>query len=76
MNPATQRLIDAALAAPKTRAVLTTYEDGTVKRHETRSAATAENWAIGERRKVGRDIIDRDTGKTVRVVMVEILALN
>ena len=71
MNP----LIAAALAMPKTHVVISTYADGKEYRHETRSAATAENWAIGERRKIGRDLIDRATGKTVRVVSVDILPI-
>lgn len=71
----THPLIAAALAAPKTHKVITTYVDGSVKEHLTRSAATAENWAIGERRKIDRSLIDRTTGKTVQVVSVEIVAL-
>lgn len=67
-------LITAAAAAPKTHAVVTTYADGATSRHETRSAATAENFAVGERRKVGRDLISRDGG-TVRVVSVAVVAL-
>ncbi len=65
-------LIAKALAAPKTHAVVTTYECGKVKRFETRSAASAETHAIGERRKINRNLIDRETGKTVRVVSVQI----
>ncbi|MBZ9706086.1 hypothetical protein LB543_05050 [Mesorhizobium sp. ESP7-2] len=64
--------IAAALAKPFTHTVITTYADGTQKRHDTRSAAAAENWAIGEERKIGRDLIDRATGKTVRVVSVDV----
>lgn len=67
--------IAAAHAAPMTHCVLTTYADGTAKRHETRSHGSAENWAIGERRKIGRDLINRETGATVRVVSVEIQPL-
>lgn len=68
-------LIAKAAAAPKTHAVLTTYADGRVERHETPSAATAENWAIGERRKIGRDLISRATGATVQVVSVDVVSL-
>lgn len=68
-------MLNAALAAPKTHAVITTYASGAAKRHETRSAKTAEMFAIGERRKIGRNLIDRETGATVRVVSVEIVAL-
>jgi hypothetical protein len=65
-------LISAALAAPKTHRVVTIYADGRTKIHETRSLVTAENYAIGERRKIGRELIDRASGKTVRVVSVVI----
>lgn len=68
-------LIAAALASPKTHAVLTTYACGKVKRHETRSVATAENFAIGERRKIGRDLIDRESGAKVRVVSVDVRSI-
>jgi hypothetical protein len=66
-----ESFIAAQLAKPKTHTVLTTYADGTVKEHQTASLAQAKNWAIGESRKLGRDLIDRATGKTVRVVSVE-----
>lgn len=64
--------IAAALAAPLTHRVVTTYEGGAKRTHETRSMATAENYAVGERRKIGLDLIDRETGKTVRVASVTI----
>jgi hypothetical protein len=69
---ATHPLIAAALAAPKTHKVITTYADGTVKRFDTRNLASAEMHAIGERRKIGRDLIDRVTSKSVHVVSVTI----
>lgn len=68
-------LIAAAFAQPMTHVVITTYADGLVKRHETRSIDAAENFAIGERRKIGRDMISRDTGARVRVASVEVLPL-
>lgn len=68
-------IIAAALAAPKTHATLTTYADGRVKRFETRSLASANNHAISERRKIGRALIDRDTGNTVRVLSVTVEAI-
>lgn len=68
-------MIAAAHAAPKTHVVVTTYADGRAERHETRSSAAAENWAIGERRKIGRDLISRDTMQKVRVVSVEVSPL-
>ncbi len=30
---------------------------------------------VGERRKIGRDLIERETGATVRVVSVDVVAL-
>lgn len=65
----------AQLVKPMTHKVITLYADGAIKTHETRSAAAAENWATGECRKIGRNLIDRATGKTVRVVSVEVVAL-
>lgn len=72
-------LIAREAAKPMTHVVVTTYADGATKRHETRGAAQAENWAIGERRKIGRDLISRNAdmtaGPMVRVVSVEVSAL-
>lgn len=68
-------LIAAALAMPNTHRVVTRYADGAELVHETRSFATAENWAVGERRQIGRDLLDRATGNTVRVVDVAIEAI-
>lgn len=67
LSPRTAALIQAALNAPKTHVVVSTYADGFQRRHETRSTATAENHAVGERRKIGRDLISRETGGIVRV---------
>jgi hypothetical protein len=76
-RPATDReqviaRIEAALAAPKTHRVVTAYASGATRTHETRSLAAAENWATGERRKIGKDLIDRTSGKPVMVTSVEI----
>lgn len=65
-------LIAAALAAPKTHKVVTSYADGSTKEHLTASVSQANNWATGERRKIGRDLINRATGLTVRVISVDI----
>lgn len=67
-------LINAALAMPHTHAVVTKYADGTAKRHEVRSVGAANNWAAGERRKIGRELIAID-GRKVRVVSVDVVAL-
>ena len=69
-------IIAAALAAPKTHKVVTRYDNGSERTHETRSAQTAENFAVGERRKIGRSFIDRVTDKKITVVNVEVIKLN
>lgn len=70
-------LITAALAMPNTHVVVSTYVDGTERRFETRSAASAETHADHvERPKIGRDLIDRGTGQTVRVVRVRVLPIG
>lgn len=72
-------LIAREMAKPMTHVVLTRYADGAVKRHETRGAKQAENWAIGERRKIGRKLISRNAdmtaGPLVEVVGVEVLEI-
>lgn len=68
-------LIARIQAKPKTHAVVTTYGNGKVKRFETQSLAQAENFAVGENRKIGRPLIDRETDETVTVVSVEIVEL-
>lgn len=65
-------LIAAQAAKPITHRVTTYFEGGRVYRHDVRSAAAAENWAIGERRKIGRELRNRETGETVRVIAVTV----
>lgn len=67
--------IATRLAAPKHFRITTTYASGVAKTREVETKGQAENWATGERRKIGRDLIDRMTGKTVRVVSVTIDAI-
>lgn len=67
-----QRLSDLATAHKPFR-VVTTYADGQTKALDVGSMAAGETHAFGERRKIGRNLIDRMTGQTVRVVSVEIL---
>jgi hypothetical protein len=68
-------LIAAALAKPFTHKVVTVFADGSIKEHQTRGEHEANNWAIGERRKVGMRLIDRETGEArLRVrVTVEVI---
>jgi hypothetical protein len=67
--------INAALAMPHTHKVVTTFADGATRIHTSRSLQTAQLFAVGEQRKIGRDLINRDTGATVRVVSVDVLPL-
>ena len=71
----TASTLSALMAAPKTHKVVTSYADGRVREHLTASMAQAENFATGERRKVGLKLISRETGKEVTVVSVSIVAL-
>lgn len=67
---AVNQLIARRLAAPKVFRVTTAYDDGRIRTHDTETAAQAENWATGERRKIGRELTDRETDTVVRVVSV------
>ena len=71
----THDLIARVQAMPMTHAVVTKFADGTERRFEVRSQKAGENHAIGERRKIGRDLLNRDTDATVRVVSVDVVAL-
>lgn len=62
--------LDALTKQVRTHRVVTVYADGATKSHESISLAGAENFAVGERRKIGRDLISPVTGKSVRVVDV------
>ncbi len=65
-------LIAAALAAPKTHRVITTYRDGRVRFFDTRSEASAENHSVRDRRNIGRELIVRETGAKVMIVAVAV----
>lgn len=75
MNPQTAALISRFQSMPKTHAVVTRFADGNERRHETATEGQAKNYAVGERRKIGRDLISRETGNTVRVVAVDVVKL-
>lgn len=67
--------LSALAARPATHNVETRYACGKVRTYGARSAAAAENYAVGERRKIGRALIDRETGNPVQVVAVEIIEI-
>lgn len=61
----TEQFLAAQLARPLTHRVTTTFADGRTICHDVRSLGAAENYATGERRKIGRCLLSRDTGGTV-----------
>lgn len=75
MSPEISALIARRLAAPKQFEVVTLFADGTSRSFETETRGQAENYAVGERRKVGRVLINRETGAEVQVVDVYVAAL-
>jgi len=77
LNPSNdiEAFLAAQFARPITHVVVTKFADGKERRHETRSIGGANNHAFGEKRKIGKDLINRETGATVRVVSVEIVTL-
>ena len=75
MSPETAALIARMQSMPKAYAVVTRFADGTERRREEATEGQARNYAVGETRKIGRDLINRDTGATVRVVAVDVVKL-
>jgi hypothetical protein len=72
MNVPMTPFLAAQFARPLTHRVTVVHEGGAVRIHDVRSAGAAENYATGERRKIGRTLIDRLTGATVRVISVTV----
>jgi hypothetical protein len=68
-------LINAALAMPHTHAVVTKFADGGERKFTTRNLASAQNFAVGERRKIGKDLISREANQKVRIVAVEVVEI-
>lgn len=75
MAETTLELIARIQAMPHTHKVITTYADGRVREFTTRSKASAENHAVLDRRNIGRNLIVRETGKTVCIVGVKVVAI-
>ncbi|NTZ60010.1 hypothetical protein G6L24_06760 [Agrobacterium tumefaciens] len=75
MNPEIANLIATSLAAPKKFEVVTLFADGTSRSHKTETQDQAENYAVGEKRKVGRSLINRETGTNVRIAAVSVASL-
>lgn len=75
MDKATAELLARIQAMPHTHKVVTTYADGKVREFTTRSEKTAKNHAVLDRRNIGRDLIERETGNIVRIVSVEVVEI-
>jgi len=75
MSPEIAALIARRLAATKQFEVVTLFADGTSRKFETETRGQAENYAVGEKRKVGKVLKNRDTGAEVRVIDVYVAAL-
>lgn len=75
MNPEIAALLARRLAAPKQFEVVTLFADGSSRKFETETRAQAENYAVGEKRKVGRILKSRETDAEVRVVDVYVAAI-
>ena len=70
-----EQFIQQKLAEPKAFKVVTSFASGRIREHLTATRGQAHNYAVGERRKIGRDLINRETGEMVRVVSVEVVAI-
>jgi len=75
MSPESAAIIARMQSMPKAYAVVTRFADGAERRHETATEGQARNYAVGESRKIGRDLINRETGGPVRVIAVDIVKL-
>lgn len=64
----TEAFLAAQLARPITHRVVTTYADGSIRSHDTRSLGAAENYAVGQRRNIGRVLLSRETNQPVPVI--------
>jgi hypothetical protein len=57
---------------PKAWRVTTHYADGSTMVHDAALEVQAQNWAVGERRKIGRKLIERATGTERSITSVTI----
>ena len=68
-------LIAKMQAMPKAFEVVTLFADGTSRTHETATRGQADNYSVGEKRKIGRSMLNRETGDAVMVTDVYVAAL-
>jgi hypothetical protein len=64
--------LEALASDPKPWLVTTTYQCGKVRMLRQPREAMARNYAAREAGKVGRELIDRETGQLVRIVAVDV----
>lgn len=75
MSPESAALIARIQAMPKKFEVVTLFADGKKRSHQTATFGQAESYAVGERRKIGKSLINRETGETVNVIDVYVSTL-
>lgn len=68
--------LEALAAQPRNWRVTTHYAGGASKSYAAVNEAGANNYAIGERRKIGRYLISRETGERVLVTGVTIAQIQ
>lgn len=68
-------LIAKMQAMPKAFEVVTLFADGTSRSYQTATRGQADNYAVGEKRKIGRTLLNRDTCATIIVTDVYVAAL-
>ena len=64
--------LEALTSGPKPWLVKTIYEDGRVRTLRQPFEKSARNFAERESRNIGRDLINRETGDTVRIKAVTV----
>ena len=64
--------LEALTSGPRPWLVSTIYEDGRVRTLRQPFEKSARNFAERESRNIGRDLISRETGATVRIKAVTV----
>lgn len=64
--------LEAIAAGPKPWLIKTIFEDGRVRTLRQPFEKSARNFAERESRNIGRDLINRETGATVRIKAVTV----
>jgi len=75
LSAASASIIARMQAMPLTFEVITLFVDGTSRSHKVATRGQADNYIVGEKRKIGRVLQDRMTGAKSEVVDVYVAAL-